>query len=283
VGAMGAVFAFAVSKEGYLLAPFFYKIFGQKLDNWQISFIMGGILGLLLLITRLGAFESHLFHGLHKENARKGDFFLLFRNRQTFKKYLACICIGLPVWFVVGILIALSHRFLPEIGLLKDVKIETSELILFSYLGLSSGDLLSGLLSQLMQSRRKVIMLNIAGICVLTIAYLSIHNVDGTYLRLIAYFLGLATGYWALFVTNASEQFGTNIRSTVTTTVPNFVRGAVIPITWLFEKLSDQKFMGNHPKTMSAFVVGGICVALAVWGVRNIKESFSEDLNYYEH
>ncbi len=281
VGALGAVFAFLVSTKGQFLAPVFETIFRTHLENWQISFIMGGTLGLLLLALRASTFESSMFQGLKETSVKKGDFFMLFRTWPTFKKYLACIVIGLPVWFVVGVLIALAHRFLPEIGVLKGQEVPTKELIMFSYLGLSSGDLLSGLLSQLFQSRKKVILLNLIGISILSTVYLTVHNVDANYLRIISYFLGLATGYWAIFVTNASEQFGTNIRSTVTATVPNFVRGGVIPITLLFEFLSGLN-LGPYPKSMAAFIVGGICIALAVWGARTIKESFHKDLNYYE-
>lgn len=281
VGALGAVFAYAVSNEGYRLAPFFESIFSAKLANWQISYIMGGVLGLVLLVLRAGTFESKLFHKLKNDDIKQGDFFMLFSNKKILKKYIACIVIGLPVWYVVGILIALAHRFLPEIGVLKGQMVETKELILYSYLGLSSGDLLSGMLSQFFQSRRKVIMLNLIGICLLTAVYLSVHDVTATYLRLISYFLGLATGYWALFVTNASEQFGTNIRNTVTATVPNFVRGGVVPITLLFEWISGMQIT-SHPVSFAGVIVGILCIGLAAWGVKTVKESFHENLNYYE-
>lgn len=284
VGALGAVFAFLVSTKGQFMEPALELVFRTKLQNWQIAYIMGGVLGLVLLLLRAGAFESHLFHGTKKAEAvKRGDFFMLFRKKDLLTKYVACIVIGLPVWFVVGILISLSHRFLPEIGVVAGTKIDTRELIMYSYLGLSSGDLISGLLSQLFQSRRRVIFLNLIAISLLTGVYLSVHQVDATYLRLISYFLGLATGYWAIFVTNASEQFGTNIRSTVTTTVPNFVRGGVVPITWLFESLSNQtQWFGNYPKSWAAVIVGLICVSLAWWGVTHVKESFHENLNYVE-
>lgn len=281
LGALGAVFAFVVSTKGHIISPVLNSIFDTQLQNWQISYIVGGALGLILLALRAGTFESGMFHELKSAEVSKGNFFQLFKTWPTFKKYLACIVIGLPVWYVVGILIALAHRILPEIGVLSGETVETKELIMYGYLGLSLGDLFSGLLSQLLNSRKKVIFINLAAIMLFTIVFLSVHNVSGFYLRSISFVLGLATGYWALFVTNASEQFGTNIRSTVTATVPNFVRGAVVPITLGFELLAEQSWFENS-NSFAALVVGIFCVGLAWWGTSVVKESFHKDLNYYE-
>jgi MFS family permease len=279
-GALGAVFAFWVSNLSQL-SSIIQNFAGTKIENWQTAYIMGGVLGLVLLALRAGTFESSMFHELKQTNVVKGNFFMLLRDWPTFKKYLACIVIGLPVWFVVGVLIALSHKFIAENSPEVVGQIKTSEMVMWSYLGLSSGDLLSGLLSQLFKSRRKVIFLNLFGIVVLTCVYLFNHNLSVTGLKTMSYLLGLATGYWALFVTNASEQFGTNIRSTVTATVPNFVRGGVVPITLGFTALTD-KNIGGLSNSHAALIVGSVCVILAIWGAYTVKESFHKDLNYVE-
>jgi len=279
-GALGAVFAFWVSNLSQLSA-FIQDFAVIKIENWQTAYIMGGVLGLVLLALRAGTFESSMFHELKKTNVVKGNFFMLLRDWPTFKKYLACIVIGLPVWFVVGILIALSHKFIAENHPGAVGQIKTSEMVMWSYLGLSSGDLLSGLLSQIFKSRRRVIFINLMGIAVLTCVYLFNHNLTPTGLKTMSYLLGLATGYWALFVTNASEQFGTNIRSTVTATVPNFVRGGVVPITLGFTALSELK-IGGMPNSYAAIIVGAVCILLAVWGTYTVKESFHKELNYVE-
>ncbi|MBL7811796.1 MAG: MFS transporter [Bacteroidetes bacterium] len=278
-GALGAVFAFWVANRPEI-THWLSSVWGRDIANWQTAFIMGGVLGLILLALRAGTFESTMYHDLKQTDVIKGNFFMLLRDWPTFKKYLACVVIGLPVWFVVGVLIALSHRFLPEIGL-SSGKIKTQEMIMWSYIGLSSGDLLSGLLSQLFQSRRRVIFINLAGISILTFIYLFTHDVSAGWLKVISYFLGLTTGYWALFVTNASEQFGTNIRSTVTATVPNFVRGGVVPITLGFNALAAME-VSDTPYTTAALIVGGICLILAAWGTYTVKESFHKNLNYFE-
>ena len=188
---------------------------------------------------------------------------------------MACIVIGLPVWFVVGVLIALSHRFLPaEVAKILPSK----EMVLWSYVGLSLGDLLSGSMSQIFKSRKKVMLINIIGISIISFIYLFGPVGSAFYYKTLAVILGSVTGYWALFVTNASEQFGTNIRSTVSATVPNFVRGGVILITGGFEFFESTL----HSSTISAVIIGLICVSLAIWGTLHVEESFHKDLNYYE-
>lgn len=278
-GALGAVFAFWVANMPHL-THLLENYAGMRMANWQTAYIMGGVLGLVLLALRAGTFESTMYHELKQTDVVRGNFFMLLRDWPTFKKYISCVVIGLPVWFVVGVLIALSHRFLPEIGL-KEGSIKTQEMIMWSYIGLSSGDLLSGLLSQLFQSRRRVIFINLAGISILTLVYLFNHDVTPGWLKVISYLLGLTTGYWALFVTNASEQFGTNIRSTVTATVPNFVRGGVVPITLSFNAISAME-VSDTPHITAALIVGGVCLLLAAWGTYQVKESFHKDLNYFE-
>jgi len=179
---------------------------------------------------------------------------------------------------VVGILIALSHRFFPEITGLAEPPVNTRELIMWSYVGLSVGDLLSGLLSQILQSRKKVIYLNLLGITLMTLLFLFGPAGSAGYYKTMAFILGSATGYWAIFVTNASEQFGTNIRSTVSATVPNFVRGGVLIITSSFEWFETSL----QSSIWAATWVGLACLALALWGTWYVEEPFHKDLDYYE-
>lgn len=294
-GALGAVFAFFVAKNGASITHFISEVIGSKLENWQTAYIVGGVLGLLLLLMRAGTFESSLFENATAKKVKRGNFFMLFKKPHL-KKYLACIVIGLPVWFVVGVLIALSHKFFPEILMahgivttpetIKLYAVATPEMVMWSYVGLSTGDLLSGLLSQLIKSRKRVIYVNLIGIVAMTLVYLYGPTGSQNYYRTIAFALGAVTGYWAIFVTNASEQFGTNIRSTVAATVPNFVRGGVLLITMGFEFFSEhfktQSLFNDRTFTVSALIVGSICLMLAFWGTYNVEEAFNKDLDYYE-
>ncbi len=267
MGALGAVAAALISNN-----PFHF--FG--LQPWQIAYLIGGGLGLLLLFLRVGTYESGMFDKLkQKKEVRKGNFLMLFTDIKRFKRYLACILIGLPVWYCIGILIKFSEKFAGIVQVAGEVKVGFA--IMYAYIGLSVGDLLSGLLSQYFKSRKKIVMSYLIGTIVLVGVFLFAENLSSSTYYFLCFLLGCATGYWALFVTIASEQFGTNIRATVTTTVPNFVRGAVVPITLGFKTLEQQ--MGS---VNSAIAVGAICIGLAIAATLSIKETFSKDLDYLE-
>jgi len=272
-GALGAVLAALVGGESHWIAD----LTGNALQNWQIAYIIGGLLGLMLLALRIGTLESKMYQNLHHENVKRGDFLSLFKTPATFGKYLKCILIGLPVWYAVGILIALAENFGGTL-LQVDGKVVNGQAVMYAYLGLSAGDLLSGLLSQWFKSRRKVVLLYLGFSVLVTWMYFGTTAGRSTdWFYFVCFLVGAGTGFWALFVTIAAEQFGTNIRSTVTTTVPNFVRGAVIPITAGFRALETQIGTMN-----AALAVGAICIGLSLWAILNVKETFGKELNYVE-
>lgn len=258
-GALGAV-------AGNLIA---------KQTEWQMSYIIGGVLGLVLLAFRVGTFESGMFDRLKSHTVQKGNFFMLFKSKTIFLKYLACILIGLPVWFVIGILIKFSGKYAAFLHINEPISVGDS--IMYAYIGLSVGDLLSGWMSQVWRSRRKVVFMYLIFTLLLTIAYLYLRNLSAAAFYFLTFVLGLATGFWALFVSIASEQFGTNIRATVTTTVPNFVRGAVIPITLSFNYLLE-----HFGIEMATWAVGGTCILLSGISTWSLSETFAKDLDYYE-
>lgn len=257
-GALGAVVAAVVA----------------NMFEWRTAYFVGGGLGILLLALRISVYESVMYKELTKLEIKKGNFLSLFKRRVTFLKYLKCILIGLPVWFTIGILVIFANDFAIYRGIL-DMK--TSYAIMLAYAGLSLGDLLSGLLSQYLESRKKTtvifIILNFGLIIYFLFGFIPTKN--GFYV--ISLLLGVATGFWAIFVTIAAEQFGTNIRATVTTTVPNFVRGAVVPITSLFLLLNNYTNL-----ILSALIVGVLCISLALWSILSISETFHNELNYIE-
>lgn len=275
-GALGAVLASQVADKGEWFGGIIESIAGVQLQNWQVAYVVGGCLGLALLILRIGTLESGMFHSMKKSEVRKGDIRILFTDKKRFAKYLKCILIGLPIWFTIGVLIALSEDYFSKEFKIEGIKNGTA--IMYAYIGLSVGDLLSGLISQFLRSRKKVVYIYLALSIILILIFLfGMRGASSSTYYLMCFLLGTATGYWAIFVTISSEQFGTNIRSTVTNTVPNFVRGSVPPITNAF------KYLVVPIGTVSAaLVVGLICLALAFWATYNIKESFSEDLNYVE-
>jgi len=262
-GALGAVCA-------ALIGDFF---------SWKTAYWVGGIMGLALLAMRVGTIESGMFKNIEHKRVSKGDFLGLFISRKRLFKYINCIFLGLPVWFVVGLVIALSESYFTPL-LQVGEKTSTLKAVMYCYIGLSAGDLLSGLLSQWWKSRLKVIVSYLVfSVAAVFLFFYTTPGNGAAYYYFSCFILGIGTGYWALFVTVAAEQFGTNIRATVTTTVPNFVRGAVIPITFGFKYLVEMSGLGP---IVCALIVGAICIGLALMSSFMLKETFGKDLDYVE-
>ena len=277
-GALGAVAAALVGANGQALGSFLGGIFNATFTNWQVAYILGGVMGLFLLLLRVGTIESGMFKSVQQSEVSKGDIRMLFNNKERFFKYLNCILIGLPIWYFIGLIVANS-----ELIWAKDLnvqgKVVNGTALMYAYIGLSVGDVFSGLISQVLRSRRKVVFLYLGFSMLLMTYYLFFANgisLQGFYI--LSFLVGCATGYWAIFVTIAAEQFGTNIRSTVTNTTPNFVRGSVPLITMLFQFLTAQ--LSNN--ILSAFIVGLLCLGLSLWAISRAKETFAKDLDYTE-
>lgn len=277
-GALGAVAAALVSAQGQVISGWIGSVFSVSLANWQVAYLVGGLLGLLLLMLRVGTMESGMFKNIENAEISKGNIMMLFNNRARFLKYLKCILVGLPIWYIVGLIVANSEPIWgKELGV--QGKVVNGSAVMYSYIGLCIGDLFSGVLSQLWRSRRKVIL------TYLTISFLIIvyffffaHGISLNGFYLLSFLLGAATGFWALFVTVAAEQFGTNIRSTVTNTTPNFVRGSVPLILGSFQLMTAHG-IGNIP---SAFIVGVVCLGLSFWATVQMSETFGKELDYVE-
>ncbi|MGA0558733.1 MFS transporter [Larkinella sp. VNQ87] len=255
---------------GAILAYFVADLFA-----WRVSYFVGGGLGLLLLILRVNVFESSIFEVVKERQVKRGDLLMLFNHSGRFLRYIQCILVGLPIWFVVGILITFSPEFGEAMGL--DEPVVAGKAVMLAFTGQVFGDIASGLLSQYFKSRRKVIAGFVLVSLVFVLVYLLGSLKDLNTFYLVCVLLGVANGYWALFVTIAAELFGTNLRATVATTVPNFVRGAVIPLTSLFVYGKEQFGTLN-----SALGVGLLTTALALVALYFMEETFKKDLNYVE-
>jgi MFS transporter, putative metabolite:H+ symporter len=267
----GTMLVASVGVSGAILA----NIIANTYD-WRTAFIIGGVLGLLLLLTRISVAESGMFRAMNKKaGVRRGNMLALFSEWKRFLRYLNSILIGVPIWFVVAILITFSPEFAKAFGTTGPVS--AGNAVMFCYLGLVFGDLSSGLLSQALKSRKKVVFL----FMLLTLASIGLYFLQGSrspeFFYGVCLVLGFASGYWAIFVTIAAEQFGTNLRATVATTVPNFVRGMVVPITLLF-----QLFRRSLGLEGGALAVGAICVVAGFLALASLEETFHKDLDYYE-
>jgi MFS family permease len=261
----------SVGVSGAILANLVASAF-----DWRMAFVIGGVLGLLLLITRISVAESGMFRAMDDQaGVRRGNFLALFTDRQRFRRYLNSIMIGIPIWFVVGVLITFSPEFAISLNITGPVS--AGNAVMFCYLGLIFGDFSSGFLSQILKSRKKAILI----FMLMSMVGIGLYFLQGgqspAFFYGVCTFLGFAGGYWAIFVTVAAEQFGTNLRATVATTVPNFVRGMVVPITTIFQ-------LGRHYLSMesSALLVGAICLLIAFLALSGLEETFHKDLDYFE-
>ncbi len=244
--------------------------------GWRVAYIVGGVMGLALLVMRVGVVESGLFSKVKADaSIKRGDFFLLFKSWPRFRKYVSIIMVGVPIWFTVGVLVTFSPELGAALGLSPGP--DAGKAVLSMYAGLALGDFASGAISQVLQKRKLVVRLFLAATGVSFVAYFTIARISLPVFYAVCFVLGLSNGYWAMFVTIASEQFGTNVRATVTTTVPNFVRGAVVPLTLAFGALKS-----SLGPLMGAAVVGAVTLALAVWAVFGLEETFGKDLNHLE-
>jgi MFS family permease len=260
IGLLGAI-------VGYFTVEFF---------DWRNAYFIGGGLGISLLLLRIGVFESGIFEGVKSQkHVTKGNFFALFTNKDRFFRYLKCIGIGLPTWFVIGILATFSNEFGKALGITESIKPGLS--IMWCYVGLSMGDFLSGFLSHWLESRKKAVFIMMVFTLVCSGIYLYTGIKTAKALYTVAALLGFGIGYWAMFVTIGAEQFGTNLRATAATTVPNMVRGMVILMTTLFAG-----FKNSFSVIDSGALVGIICFVLGFYSILTIPETHGRDLDFLE-
>lgn len=247
-------------------------------DDWRLCYKIGAGLGVMLLFLRISVAESGMFNQVKQQNISRGNLLMFFNNGQRFRKYLLAILIGLPTWFVIGILVNLSNRFATEFY--GKNEIESGRAIMFAYAAIAIGDILVGFVSQYFKSRKKALYLFYFFAIVSGIYFFSgnIRNDASMYMACAA--LGFSTGFWAIFVTMGAEQFGTNLRATAATTIPNFVRGSLPLINLMFVNLFQQSIGWSFVK--SAMVTGVIVMLITLIAAYFTEETFHKDLNYTE-
>ncbi|MDP4619921.1 MAG: MFS transporter [Sediminibacterium sp.] len=264
IGLFGAVFAYFTFKYT---------------NDWRLCYQIGGVLGFFLLILRVKVAESFMFESVKLSKLAKGNFFMFFQNKKRFVKYITAILIGLPTWFVIGVLINYSNKFassLYEINL-----IDSGRSIMLAYVGIATGDLLIGYVSQYFKSRKKALLLfYILNIIGMILFFSPFNNNDGR-MYLICAFLGFSTGYWAIFNQMAAEQFGTNLRATAATTIPNMVRGALPLINFLFLDILQKKL--GWDIVQSGMFTGAIVMVITLVAYFFTEETYHKDLDYMEH
>jgi MFS family permease len=256
---------------GAVAAQFTVELAG----SWTTAYIIGGLMGLILLVLRISVAESGIFKAVKQNSTvQRGNFFLLFTQKKLFIKYIKCICIGIPIWYCIGILVFMANQFAPEMGI---TSLQPGKAIMWAYIATSVGDFSCGFISHALHSRKKTIV----AMLLFTLAGVIMLLFSGTKTEGMYYFycgwIGLGAGFWALFITVAAEQFGTNLRSTATTSIPNMVRGAVPIMLIGFDYLKHR-----HTVIISAAIIGAIAFALGLYATLTITETHNKTMDFVE-
>jgi MFS family permease len=269
---IGTMIVATVGVSGAIVGGFVGQIF-----DWRVSFMIGGVLGFALLIFRIGVSESDIFAKAKKsKTTRRGNFFDLFTSKERFQRFIYCVLVGIPIWFTIGILMTFGPEFAKHFGIQGEVTSALS--VMYTYAGFMIGDFSSGLLSQWLKSRNKAVITFVLMNAMAVALYLfALHGASVAAFYAACVFLGTTSGYWAVVVTMAAEQFGTNLRATVATSVPNLIRGALIPMNVAF--LSLKSTMGL---SSSAAIVGTAAILISVIATLGLRETFGKDLNFLE-
>ena len=272
---IGTSLVAGIGLSGAVVAYFTYQYTNE---DWRLCYKIGGGLGVLLLFLRISVAESGMFKLVKETNVQRGNFLMFFNNAKRFKKYVLAILIGLPTWYVIGILVNQSDRF--GKAMFGSTTIDSGRSIMFAYSAIAIGDILIGLVSQYFKSRKKALLLFYL-LCTLSlVVFFSNFNNSDLRMYLICSALGFSTGFWAIFVTMGAEQFGTNLRATAATTIPNMVRGALPLINLLFLDLFQKNL--NWSLVQSGILTGIIVLIVTFVAFYFTEETFHKDLNYTE-
>ncbi len=251
-------------------------LFGKYL-TWNTAYIVGGVMGLSLLFLRFKLHDSSQFtRVVNDKSIERGNIWMLFQ-KERLPKYIFCILAGIPIYFMTGILFTFSPEILQGLGYQNPFS--AADALLYGTIGLTIGDLTSGLLSQKLQSRKKSIAFSLIVASILTAIFIFYPHQDNSTILTLCFFLGICAGYWAVLITTAAEQFGTNLRGTVASTVPNFVRGSAVIATSLFLVLKTSVGLSS---VVAVSIIGFVWFGLALFSLTKLKETFSQDLNFIE-
>ena len=248
----------------------------QLTQDWRLCYKIGGGLGILLLLLRVKVAESGMFSSVKEQNVSRGNFLMFFQNTNRFKKYVLAILIGLPTWYVIGILVNQSDKFGKT--MFGSTTIDSGRSVMFAYVGIALGDILIGLVSQIFRSRKKALALFYSFTIISIAIFFSGWNNSDTTMYVICLAMGFSAGFWAIFVTMGAEQFGTNLRATAATTIPNMVRGALPLINMLFLYL----FTSTNDLTKSGIITGIVTISITLVAFAFTEETFHKDLNFIE-
>lgn len=260
-GILGAVTAFLVN---------------AAFHDWRVCYYIGGVMGLALLLLRVSVKESTLYDATKDKNVSRGNFLMFFNDRRRFLRYLQCVVVGLPAWYIIGVLVTFSDQFAVRFGI---ENIDPGKAIMFLYLSISLGDLSVGLLSQALKSRKKAMFIFYGITMLFTLAYFLQGHGTPEVFYIICAGLGYGTGFTVVYITMSAEQFGTNLRASAAISIPNVVRGALPLIILLFKGMRE--VTGDY--ITGAWVTGIILFSAGIIAAIFLEETFGRDLDFLEH
>lgn len=249
----------------------------KELFDWRTCYYIGGALGLALLVLRLQVKESAMFKQVVHTDVPRGNFLMFFSNRRRAILYLRCVLIGIPAWYIIGVLVTFSDQFGKEFGI---DGVDPGKAIMYQYMAIAFGDLTAGLLSRYFKSRKKALYI-FYGITAVFLALYFLLRGGGSAQSMywLCAGLGFGTGFSVLFITMSAEQFGTNLRATAAVTIPNMVRGA-LPLILLFFK-GMRGWTGSY--VTGAWITGVILMVIAVAAAWGLEDSYGKSLEFLEY
>ncbi|MET0394430.1 MAG: MFS transporter [Chitinophagaceae bacterium] len=260
---------------GMIAAYFVYDLSGE---NWRLCYFIGGGMGIALLFLRVGVLESRMYDSVKHANVQMGDFLMMFNNRERFVRYMRAIFIGLPVWYVIGVLISFSDEFAREF---KITGFDQPKALMLQYAALAFGDLGAGIFSNVIRSRKKTLLIYYGILAVFIVLFFALRGGgSATNMYLLCMGLGFGSGISVIYITMSAEQFGTNLRATAAISIPNLVRGFLPLILLLFQFLRSKTVLNDY--VTAAWITGAVVVVIGFVSVLYTKETFGKEMDFVE-
>lgn len=267
-----------IATSGVLGTIAAYYVYSLSGENWRLCYYIGGAMGFMLLFLRVGVLESSMYDAAKKQSNEMGNFAMFFTSWERFWRYLRSILIGLPVWFVIGVLISFSDEFAKRFGI---AGFDQPRALMFQYAALTFGDMGAGLISNYLKSRKKTLLIYYFILSVFIALFFVLKGGgSATNMYLLCMGLGFGSGISVLYITMSAEQFGTNLRATAAISIPNLVRGFLPLIILLFKFLRSETVLNSY--VTAAWVTAIIVIITGLVSVLFTKETFNKDLDFVE-
>jgi nitrate/nitrite transporter NarK len=247
-------------------------------ENWRLCYFIGGAMGIALLFLRVKVLDSKMYNTAKNAQVKMGDFLMILTNRERLFRYLRAITVGLPVWYVIGLLISFSDEFATRFGI---INFDQPKALMLQYVALVFGDMGAGILSNVIKSRKKTLLIFYTILTFFFVLFFALKGGGTAFnMYLICMGLGFGSGISVLYITMSAEQFGTNLRATAAISIPNLVRGFLPLILMLFQFLRGNTMLNNY--VTAAWVTGVIVLVIGLISLFFTNETFGKELDFVE-